>query len=292
MPIEVAPIASPNPNQRFMAAVMANARRPEPLADSLEEPSFKQAMVDSFTRDSLVGSFLTDFVPYHLGQKDLPAEIDPAFDPYKQYGNPEWLNANPHMLDAFLDGDVADIPNQQRFDWFAARMKQDYDIRQRLAAAGTTRNILATIPGQIIDGMVGGLALRGLGLAGKAAQAGEWLKAGGTAAKFGKSAMLGASLNLAQEEALRALNPSRHVDEGQAALWAVGLGAAFGSGAHFIASGKNKLGKWMDPIRAKILSQQIASELSDPKFHGLDDVAAADEAMLRSEVKVLSLIHS
>lgn len=248
-------------------------------------------MVDSFTRDSITGSFLTDFVPYwtKITSGQIPGEVDPAFDPFKEYANPEWLNAHPYMIDSFLEGDVYDIPNRQRFEWFMARQKNDYDIRQRLGSAGLAKSITAAIPGQIIDGLVGGLALRGLGLAGKAAQAGEWLKAGGFAAQTGKAALMGGALNVAQEEALRALNPTRHVDEGQAALWALGLGAAFGSGAHMLASGKTRMGKWLDPVRAKIVSQRIAEDLSDPKFHGLDDVAAADAEMLKSElVKVAS----
>lgn len=285
MPIDIAKQTTDSPVRRYQNALagMNNRRVSEPLAESIGDPDVLGQAWRSFTRDSIVGSAITDAIPYQLGKTALDSEIDPEFDVLK-FIDEDYLSANPHLIDPLTSGDLFDIPNRERFIWYSARAKEDYDIRQRLGTESLGGSIVTALPGQIVDSLVGGLALRGLGLAGKAAQAGEWLKSGSFAARTGKMAFLGSSLNLAQEEALRALNPSRHVDEGQAALWALGLGAAFGSGAHMLASGKTKLGRWLDPVRAKLISQQIAADLSDPKFHGIDEQAAADAEMLRGEL--------
>jgi|GEM_PF-6737478 len=261
-----------------------NPLTPEQPADTA--PSWREALTLNTSLNSITGAALTDSLPYLINRHDTPDDTDPAWD-VKKYTTPDFLNSHPFLVEDFMDGTVDDFPNEQRFLNWVSRKRQDAEAREQLGQASLGKQIITALPGQIIDGAIGGAALKMFGLAGKAATVGNWARAGGFGVRVAKSAGVAAGLNLAQEESLRILSPDRNVEEDEAAYWAMGMGAAFGTAVPVMVRGLTKSGEMVGTARIRRLQGDVAQTLASPRVENVTAQAAADAATLRSSLSTM-----
>jgi hypothetical protein len=255
-----------------------------PRHESDNAPSWREALTLNTSLNSITGAALTDSIPYAINRHHTPDDTDPGWD-VRKYATSEFLNSHLFLVDDFMDGTVDDFPNEQRFLNWVGRKRQDAEAREQLGQASLGKQIITALPGQMIDGAVGGAALKLLGLSGKAATVGNWARTGGFGARVGKSAGIAATLNLAQEETLRVLNPDRNVEEDTAAYWALGMGAAFGTAVPVMVRGATKSGEMIRTARIRRLQTEVADTLASPVVADVTAQAAADAATLRASLR-------
>lgn len=284
MPIKPYDLDGLSPLDRFALTVERAENRPDPLetpsSPAPESPGYAQSTILSFKLNSIIGNAATDAIPYHLTKWTIPSEQDSQWDVLK-YATSEWLNDHPWMIDSFLDGTADDFPNEERFRFFEQRQHRDWADRETLGRAGLGKQLSTSLIAQIPDIVSGGAILRGVDLAGRAAAFAEWTHEGSLGARVLKSAVTRGGLNLAQEEALHALNPNRHVDEGQAALWATGMGLAFGGAVPVLMAGKGKVGGIVSTARIERMQKNVAESLASPKIAEMLEQVKSDKQALQ-----------
>lgn len=221
------------------------------------------ALYDGFRTSSFFGGFIGDTLPYYAVRATIPGDKDEDFNPL-DVATPEYLASHPWMQKAHDSGSLDDIPNRERFDWYEARQREDFAVRERFGQLPLMAQIAASIPAQITDAMMGGAIAKSLGAGGLLAKAEEAVRTGSTLARIGKGAAITSTLNLGQEEAMRLLNLNRNVDEVEAAKMSIGMGAVFGTAAPLLAKSYRGVRERIDAGSLKNLQRDVSDALSAP----------------------------
>ena len=274
----------------------AAAWRP-PQADPLATPTTPRSNVDdlnlgiatefarSFRTDSVVGGLLMDAGPY-LFQKHLAGgEIDPKWN-VQDVATDEWMQDHPWMMPYFENGVADTFPNRARFDAFTERQKQDYLNRQIAGGHGLVEGFIYGTPAMALDFIAGGMIARGIGLGGAMTAASKSVQTGSVGARMVKGAVSGAALNLAQQQAVRAVNPDRNLPENEAAAMALGMGVAFGSMIPLLGHGKtyamDRVGEAASTRRIRRMQKQAAEAMKMPEVVEMENAGKADAEALKS----------
>ena len=239
-----------------------------PLPD---RPGFGESMQLMFQTGTVIGQ-LGESVPAWISSF---ADDEPGFDAYdpKRYNNADYFARHPSMIEPFKSGAVADIKSSAHFAAFEDRQDRDYEMRQRLGSATGTMQFFAGLAAAAPELVVTGAAGKALGLA-----APKYLTEGTHMARAGKLAVAGGAFNLTYDQAQRAINPTRNVEEGTQALWMFGTGAAFGAAIPLFVAGANKIGKANTTARVMRLQREAAEMQASPVYQDIMAAAKADAA--------------
>lgn len=263
-------------------AYSANPLEPVAPARPQSESTVGELFAAGLRTNSISGALLGDLGPYAVARSLTPSDVDPSFD-IRKFADEKWLADHPYMADDLQSGVLDDIPNERRFNAYMARKWQDFRDREILGQHGFTTQIVASLPGQVLDTITGGLILKAVGAGSSATQVVNWAKSGGAFARIAKGAAIGAGANLAQEQALRAINPYRNVaSENEAAAWALGMGAVFGGGVSAIVSGGKYVGDTWSATRIKRMRADVADSLRSPVVADMRKAISDDTQTLQT----------
>jgi hypothetical protein len=258
-------------------------REAEAGASPTPGPTFRESLLASTELNSLMVQGSESFL-YGAAKNSTPSDFDDNFD-VRTYARDDWLADNPFMLEHFLNGDVLDIPNQERFDTFVARKRRDHELRETLGQSGIVRNLLAAAPVTIFEGLTGVGLIRAAGGAQKLAQVAAWGKQGNLAVRTAKYGAIGSSTNVAWEAALHGLYPDRNVELDESLAWAAGMGAVFAGAVPALAGGRNKLGGMVSGARIHRMQRQVGEALADSRAVDAADLVKSDADALRELVR-------